>query len=308
MNDQIENYELDMNNIPAHIAFIMDGNGRWAKKRMMPRTYGHNEGTKTIRKIALEANRLGVKAMTVYAFSTENFSRPEEEVQFIFKLPKKFFELYLKELKYFSEIEGGLLTKEEEDELGYRILEGDKEAINTIVKRNLRLVISVAKHYKDFGLDFVDLIQHGNMGLIEAAERYDVRRGYRFSTYATYWIQHYIRRGLGNEAKNIRVPVYFYEELKKYKKVKDKLTVKYKRYPTEEELAKELNISLEKLFKSFSLSSLNSSKFSNNPSFLISFIIFNPLTNYIIIKLFFSRFSITLRTSNSLFNLYISHR
>ena len=98
MNDQIENYELDMNNIPAHIAFIMDGNGRWAKKRMMPRTYGHNEGTKTIRKIALEANRLGVKAMTVYAFSTENFSRPEEEVQFIFKLPKKFFELYLKEL------------------------------------------------------------------------------------------------------------------------------------------------------------------------------------------------------------------
>lgn len=85
------------------------------------------------------------------------------------------------------------------------------------------------------------------MGLIEAAERYDVRRGYRFSTYATYLIQHYIRRGLGNEAKNIRVPVYFYEELKKYKKVKDKLTVKYKRYPTEEELAKELNISLEKL-------------------------------------------------------------
>ncbi len=93
-----EDYQLDMNNIPAHIAFIMDGNGRWAKKRMMPRTFGHNEGTKTIRKVALEANRLGVKAMTVYAFSTENFARPEEEVQFIFKLPKKFFESYLKEL------------------------------------------------------------------------------------------------------------------------------------------------------------------------------------------------------------------
>lgn len=90
--------KLDMNHIPQHIAFIMDGNGRWAKKRMMPRTYGHNEGTKTIRKIALEANKLGVKAMTVYAFSTENFARPEDEVQFIFKLPKAFFELYLKEL------------------------------------------------------------------------------------------------------------------------------------------------------------------------------------------------------------------
>lgn len=90
--------DIDMNNIPQHIAFIMDGNGRWAKKRKMPRTYGHHEGTKTIRKIALECNRLGVKAMTVYAFSTENFSRPDDEVNFIFKLPSEFFDLYLKEL------------------------------------------------------------------------------------------------------------------------------------------------------------------------------------------------------------------
>lgn len=94
---QIED-TIDMDNIPQHIAFIMDGNGRWAKKKKMPRTYGHHEGTKTIRTIALEANRLGVKAMTVYAFSTENFARPEQEVQFIFKLPKEFFTLYLQEL------------------------------------------------------------------------------------------------------------------------------------------------------------------------------------------------------------------
>ena len=91
-------YDLDMNNIPKHIAFIMDGNGRWAKKRKMPRTYGHHEGTKTIRTLALEANRLGIKAMTVYAFSTENFARPEQEVQYIFKLPKDFFNSYMKEL------------------------------------------------------------------------------------------------------------------------------------------------------------------------------------------------------------------
>lgn len=91
-------YDLDMNNIPSHIAFIMDGNGRWAKKRKMPRTYGHHEGTKTIRTLALEANRLGVKAMTVYAFSTENFKREKTEVDYIFKLPKEFFQLYLKEL------------------------------------------------------------------------------------------------------------------------------------------------------------------------------------------------------------------
>ncbi|MEG0276749.1 MAG: isoprenyl transferase [Coprobacillus sp.] len=94
----VHDYELDMNNIPKHIAFIMDGNGRWAKKRKMPRTYGHHEGTKTIRTLALEANRLGVKAMTVYAFSTENFKREASEVDYIFKLPKEFFQLYLKEL------------------------------------------------------------------------------------------------------------------------------------------------------------------------------------------------------------------
>lgn len=91
-------YDLDMNNIPSHIAFIMDGNGRWAKKRKMPRTYGHHEGTKTIRTLALESHRLGVKAMTVYAFSTENFKREKSEVEYIFKLPKEFFQLYLKEL------------------------------------------------------------------------------------------------------------------------------------------------------------------------------------------------------------------
>lgn len=93
-----KSYDLDMNNIPQHIAFIMDGNGRWAKKRKMPRTFGHHEGTKTIRSVALEANRLGVKAMTVYAFSTENFKRDQKEVDYIFRLPKEFFSLYLKEL------------------------------------------------------------------------------------------------------------------------------------------------------------------------------------------------------------------
>lgn len=91
------NIELIDELIPQHIAFIMDGNGRWAKKRGMPRTYGHHEGTKNIRTLALETNRLGIKAMTVYAFSTENFKRPQSEVDFIFKLPKEFFKIYLKD-------------------------------------------------------------------------------------------------------------------------------------------------------------------------------------------------------------------
>ena len=93
-----KDYHLDQNNIPKHIAFIMDGNGRWAKKRKLPRTYGHHEGTKTIRTLALEANKLGVKAMSLYAFSTENFKRDAKEVEYIFKLPKEFFNLYFDEL------------------------------------------------------------------------------------------------------------------------------------------------------------------------------------------------------------------
>ena len=93
-----EDYDLDMDNIPAHIAFIMDGNGRWAKKRKMPRTYGHHEGTKTIRTLALEANRLGVKAMTVYAFSTENWKRPKDEVNALMKLLVQYLRSEVSEL------------------------------------------------------------------------------------------------------------------------------------------------------------------------------------------------------------------
>lgn len=81
-----------------HIAIIMDGNGRWAKAKGMPRTYGHKQGSETLRTIALEANRLGVKALTLYAFSTENWKRPEDEVAFLCKLPKMFFNKYIKEL------------------------------------------------------------------------------------------------------------------------------------------------------------------------------------------------------------------
>ena len=97
-NKKDQKIELDLQKIPKHIAFIMDGNGRWAKKRGMPRTYGHHEGTKNIRTLALEGNKIGIKAMTVYAFSTENYARPKSEVDYIFKLPKEFFSLYLKEL------------------------------------------------------------------------------------------------------------------------------------------------------------------------------------------------------------------
>lgn len=93
-----ETYELDYEHLPAHVAFIMDGNRTWAKQHHRPKYFGHHEGTKTVRRLALECNRLGIKAMTVYAFSTENFKREKNEVDYIFKLPEEFFNSYIDEL------------------------------------------------------------------------------------------------------------------------------------------------------------------------------------------------------------------
>ena len=98
-NEEFNYHVLDKDNIPQHIAFIMDGNGRWAKKRKMPRTYGHHEGTKTIRDVALHCNKLGVKAMTVYAFSTENWKRPQEEVDALMSLFKSYLNEALEDFK-----------------------------------------------------------------------------------------------------------------------------------------------------------------------------------------------------------------
>lgn len=98
--DKKKSYQLDRKGlIPSHIAIIMDGNGRWAKKRMMPRVYGHKEGMNTVKKIALHADNLGVKVLTLYAFSTENWKRPNEEVSFLMNLPIDFFEVFMPELK-----------------------------------------------------------------------------------------------------------------------------------------------------------------------------------------------------------------
>lgn len=98
--DKKKSYQLDKNGlVPSHIAIIMDGNGRWAKKRMMPRIYGHKEGMNTVKKIALHADKLGVKVLTLYAFSTENWKRPDEEVSFLMSLPIDFFEVFMPELK-----------------------------------------------------------------------------------------------------------------------------------------------------------------------------------------------------------------
>lgn len=138
---------------------------------------------------------------------------------------------------YFREIAAiPLLTAEEEYQLGLRILQNDEEAQQLLVKHNLKLSVHVARRFVGNGLDLLDLIQEGNMGLMKAAQKFDVTKGYRFSTYAFNWIEQFVRRSLADQGKIIRQPVHFYEKLKSFKRAKTELSLSLNREPTTEEL------------------------------------------------------------------------
>ena len=139
------------------------------------------------------------------------------------------------------------LTFDQEKDLSTRALEGDHDAVNTLVECNLLLVVSVAKKYYGCGLPLLDLIQEGNLGLIKAAEKYDGSKGFRFSTYATYWIRQAISRALGDQSRTIRIPANMVELLSKVKKATAELTQKLGRTPSDKEIAKHLDIEVDKV-------------------------------------------------------------
>ncbi len=140
-----------------------------------------------------------------------------------------------------------LLSAEEEKEIAKRIAEGDDEAKQVLIRANLRLVISIAKKYIGQGLDFLDLIQEGNLGLIQAIKKFDYRKGYRFSTYATWWIRQRINRALADKGRTIRIPAHIWEIMNKYLQTTNRLSRELSREATTEEIAEEMDISEDKV-------------------------------------------------------------
>ena len=150
--------------------------------------------------------------------------------------------MYLKEIGKVP-----LLTADEEIELAKRMEEGDEEAKRKLAEANLRLVVSIAKRYVGRGMLFLDLFQEGNLGLIKAVEKFDYRKGYKFSTYATWWIRQAITRAIADQARTIRIPVHMVETINKLIRVSRQLLQEYGREPQPEEIAREMGISEEKV-------------------------------------------------------------
>ena len=149
---------------------------------------------------------------------------------------------YLKEIGKYP-----LLTVKQEQELAKKSKENDKYAAKKLAEHNLRLVVSIAKKYVDRGLNFLDLIQEGNLGLLKAVERFDVDKGYRFSTYATWWIRQAITRGISDSSRTIRLPVHISEKVNKYKKFVRAYEDNYEHKPSDEEIMAYLDVSIENL-------------------------------------------------------------
>ena len=150
--------------------------------------------------------------------------------------------MYLKEIGRIP-----LLSSTEEMEISQRVADGDEEAKRILAESNLRLVVSIAKRYVGRGLLFLDLIQEGNIGLMKAVEKFDYDKGYKFSTYATWWIRQAITRALADQARTIRVPVHMVETINKMSRVQRQLTLELNREPSEEEIAKKMGVGVDKV-------------------------------------------------------------
>lgn len=175
--------------------------------------------------------------MNDFVVDEEDFEKEDETPSV---MPDSSIKLYMQEMGAIP-----MLSFEEEKHYAELAAQGDQNAKNKLVESNLRLVVSLAKHYQGCGLSFQDLIQEGNIGLIKAVEKFDVSKGFRFSTYASWWIKQAISRALADQSRTIRVPVHIVENISKVKKAERELMPKLGREPSVEDIAVALNMPVE---------------------------------------------------------------
>ncbi len=186
-----------------------------------------------------EIENIDFEEITEIAEQQKKDASPESSDSMSIDDPVK---VYLKEIGRVP-----LLTPEEEVELAIKISEGDLQAKKRLSEANLRLVVSIAKRYLGRGMQFLDLIQEGNLGLIKAVEKFDYTKGFKFSTYATWWIRQAITRAIADQARTIRIPVHMVETINKVKKVSTQILHEKGHEPTSEEIAEKLEISVDKV-------------------------------------------------------------
>ncbi|WP_026485617.1 RNA polymerase sigma factor RpoD [Caldanaerobius polysaccharolyticus] len=189
----------------------------------------------------------GVKGLSGDVDDVIDINGVEEDLDLDLSIPDNIniddpVRMYLKEIGKIP-----LLSPEEEIELAKRIEKGDEEAKKRLTEANLRLVVSIAKKYVGRGMLFLDLIQEGNLGLLKAVEKFDYRKGYKFSTYATWWIRQAITRAIADQARTIRIPVHMVETINKLIRVSRQLLQQLGREPSPEEIAKEMDMSVDKV-------------------------------------------------------------
>ncbi len=191
----------------------------------------------------LETKEFIEEAPAAESKETQKRKKREQEIDFD-QMSQDSVQMYLREIGRIP-----LLTGDEEKDLAKRIEKGDEDARKKLTQANLRLVVSIAKRYvgRSPHLTLLDLIQEGNIGLFKAVEKFDYRRGYKFSTYATWWIRQAITRALADQARTIRIPVHMVETISKYQQVKRRLLQDLGREPLPEEIAAEMNMEVEKI-------------------------------------------------------------
>ena len=150
--------------------------------------------------------------------------------------------IYINDIKHIP-----LLSAEDELKIAKRIKRGDAQARRLMIRSNLRLVINIAKQYSNFGVPLLDLIEEGNLGLMKAVTKFDPKLGYRFSTYAAWWIKQHVTRALADQGKTVRIPVYMVETLSRFRKVQERLTHRLRRKPKISELARAMKLPVSKI-------------------------------------------------------------